>query len=203
MKELKTSLSIVLERAGEYFLKQSPIHRAAHRLAHTLNEMEIPFAIVGALAVNAHGHVRTTEDVDILLRPKDLIVFKKAWLGRGWVEKFAGSRGIRDAVDQINIDVLLAGDFPGDGLPKPVVFPDPATVVTVESNGIPVLNLVTLLELKIACGMTTKHRPRDLDDAIQLIRRNHLSRAFGVELNAYVRENYDELWLAAQIDEDY
>ena len=101
MEKLKTSLTVVLERAGEYFLKQSPIHRAAHRLAHTLNEMGIPFAIAGALAVNAHGHVRTTEDVDILLRPKDLIAFKEAWLGRGWVEKFPGSRGIRDAVDQI------------------------------------------------------------------------------------------------------
>ena len=56
----------------------------------------------------------------VLLRPNDLLVFKKAWLGRGWVEKFAGSRGIRDAVDQVNIDVLLAGDFPGDGLPKPI-----------------------------------------------------------------------------------
>jgi hypothetical protein len=80
MEQLKTSLSIVLERAGEYFLKQSPIHRAALRIANKFNEMNIPFAIAGALAVNAHGHVRTTEDVDILLRPEDLAAFIEACL---------------------------------------------------------------------------------------------------------------------------
>jgi hypothetical protein len=203
MEELKISLSVVLERAGEYFLKQSPIHRAAHRLALTLNEMEIPFAIAGALAVNAHGHVRTTEDVDILLRPKDLIAFKEAWLGRGWVEKFAGSRGIRDAVDQINIDVLLAGDFPGDGLPKPVAFPDPASSVIVGTDGLPILRLTTLLELKIASAMTAKHRPRDYDDAIQLIRRNQLPRNYGQQLNPYVHAKFDELWESAQVNDEY
>jgi len=203
MEPLKFSLDAVLERAGAFFMKQSPIHRAVHRLAKTLNEMEIPFAIAGALAVNAHGHVRTTEDVDVLLRREDLARFREAWLGRGWVEKFAGSRGMRDAINQVNIDVLLAGDYPGDGLPKPVVFPDPAASVTVENDGIPVLKLAILLELKIASGMTAKHRPTDLGDVIHLIRRNHLSQVFGAELNAYVREKYDELWLAAQIDEDY
>ena len=55
----------VLERAGAYFMKQSPIHLAARRLAETMADMDIPFAIAGALAANAHGHVRTTEDVDI------------------------------------------------------------------------------------------------------------------------------------------
>ena len=203
MEPLKHSLSEVLERVGAYFVKQSPIHRAAHRLARTLNEMEIPFAIAGALAVNAHGHVRTTEDVDILLRPSDLERFKAAWLGRGWVEKFSGSRGVRDAVDQVNIDVLLAGDYPGDGLPKPVAFPDPSTACMIGEDGIPILQLATLLELKMASGMTAKHRPRDFDDTIQLVRRNRLPREYAQQLNPYVQATFDELWQAAQVNEDY
>jgi hypothetical protein len=52
--------------------------------------------------------------------------FRSASLGRGYVEKFSGSRGVRDTERNVDIDVVLAGDFPGDGREKPVPFPDPA-----------------------------------------------------------------------------
>ena len=155
-------------------MKRSPIHSAAQRIAGALTEMEIPFAIAGALAANAHGHIRTTEDVDILLHPDGLRDFKSRWLGKGWVEKFTGSKGIRDAVHNVNIDVLLTGEYPGDGLEKPVVFPEPTTAAEYDEEGIPILSLPVLLELKLASGMTAPDRPRDLDDVIQLIRANQL-----------------------------
>ncbi|MCH8047927.1 MAG: hypothetical protein IID44_29890 [Planctomycetes bacterium] len=200
---MKNSLSTVLQRAGSFFMRQSPIHSAARRIARTLAEMEIPFAIAGALAANAHGHVRTTEDVHILLQPQGLHDFKQAWLGRGWIEKFAGSKGFRDTTDNVNIDVLLSGDYPGDGRPKPVVFPDPAEVAEADEEGIPILSLAVLIELKLASGMTAPDRPRDLDDVIQLIRVNQLARNYGDDLNPYVQPKYDELWLAAQHKDEY
>ena len=184
-------------------MKQSPIHDAARRIAQTLAEMEIPFVVAGALAANAHGHVRTTEDVGILLRPQGLHDFQEAWLGRGWIEKFAGSKGMRDTKNNVNIDVLLTGDYPGDGRPKPVVFPDPAVVSEPDEEGIPILSLVVLVELKLASGMTAPDRPRDLDDVIQLIRANQLSRDYGEGLNPYVQPKFDELWVAAQHKDEY
>jgi hypothetical protein len=200
---MKSSVASVLQRAGAYFMKQSPIHDAARRIARTLTEMNIPFAIAGALAANVHGHVRTTEDVDILLTPEGLSEFKQQYLGRGWVEKFVGSRGIRDAIHGVNIDVLLAGDFPGDGLPKPVAFPKPDAVSEPDEEGMPVLKLPILLELKLASGMTAPHRPRDLDDVIQLIRANKLPRDYGKQLNPYVQAKFVELWDAAQHHDEY
>src|SRR3990172_8317199 len=137
---MKTSLSTVLQRTGSFFMKQSPIHGAARRIAATLMEMRIPFAVAGALAANAHGHVRTTEDVDILLQPQGLRDFKQKWLGQGWIEKFAGSKGIRDTIHGVNIDVLLTGEYPGDGQPKPVAFPEPAAVAEPDQEGIPILS---------------------------------------------------------------
>jgi hypothetical protein len=184
-------------------MKQSPIHAAALRIAETLQQMDIPFAVAGALAANAHGHNRTTQDVDILLNAIGLQQFKDAHLGRGWVEKFEGSRGLRDTVNNVNIDVLIAGDYPGDGKPKSVVFPNPADVAELDEDGIPILPLKTLLELKLASGMTAPHRPRDLDDVIQLIRANQLPRDFGSQLDSYVHAKYQELWDAAQYEEDY
>lgn len=45
-----------------------------------------------------------------------------------------------------------------------------------DSDGLPFISLKTLLELKIASGMTALHRPRDLDDAIRLIQANQLAQ---------------------------
>ena len=165
--------------------------------------MDISFAVAGALAANAHGHVRTTEDVDILMRPEDLRAFKQQWLGKGWVEKFSGSKGIRDTVHNVNIVVLLTGDYPGDGRPKPVIFPDPSAASEPDDEGIRILTLPVLLELKLASGMTAPDRPRDLDDVIQLIRANELSKDYADQLNPYVQPKFNELWMAAQRRDDY
>ncbi|MCA9199216.1 MAG: hypothetical protein KDA87_16840 [Planctomycetales bacterium] len=67
----------------------------------------------------------------------------------------------------------------------------------------PFLNLKTLHELKLASGMTAAHRPRDLDDVIQLIRINALDQSYASQLNPFVQEKFIELWQAAQISEDY
>ena len=184
-------------------MEKSPIHDAMHRLTKTLREMEIPFAIAGAMAANAHGHRRTTADIDILIREDDLQRFKDRWIGRGWVDKFEGSKNFRDAVSEVDIDALLVGRFPGDGLPKPVAFPSPEKVVDISEEGLPFVSLNTLLELKIASGMTTTHRPRDLDDVIQLIKANELPKDHAESLNEYVRDKFHELWDAAQISDDY
>lgn len=85
---MKRPLTAVLERVGDYFMKRSPIHDAVRRIAQTLAEMGISFAVADALAANAQGHVRTTEDVALLMRPEDLPTFKERWLGEGWVEKY-------------------------------------------------------------------------------------------------------------------
>ena len=197
------SILDVARRADEFFMQVSPIHETMRRLSKVLQEMNIPFAIAGAMAANAHGHKRTTSDVDILLRREDLQRFKAQYIGRGWVDKFEGSKNFRDAVTNINIDTLIVGDYPGDGLPKPVSFPPPESVSELSEEGIPIISLVTLLELKMASGMTASHRPRDFDDVIQLIRIAEIGIELRDKLNPYVAEKFHELWSAAQVKEDY
>jgi len=69
----------------------------------------------------------------------------------------------------VRIDVITTGEYPGDGLPKPVSFPDPAEA-SVELEGVRVIALERLVELKLASGMTAAHRRRDLSDIQDLIR---------------------------------
>lgn len=197
------SILEVAKRADQFFMGTSPIHQAMQRLNKALGDMEISFAVAGAMAANAHGHRRTTADVDILIRREDLARFKQRYLGLGWLDKFEGSKNFRDAVCNVNIDALIVGEYPGDGRPKPVAFPAPESVAELHEDGIPFVSLKTLLELKLASGMTTSHRPRDFDDVIQLIRVNDLPLDYIQSLDPYVADKFRELWQAAQIDEDY
>ena len=184
-------------------MNRSPIHETMFRLRDAFKELELPFAVAGAMAANRHGHKRTTADVDILVRAEDLATFKSARIGLGYIDKFEGSKNFRDAVTQINIDALLAGQFPGDGKPKPISFPDPGVLNLDVEDGVPYIDLPTLLELKLASGLTAPQRPRDFDDVIQLIRINQLPKDFKNGLNTYVQPKFDELWSYAQIDEEY
>lgn len=182
---------------------KSRVHAAAARIAATLTEANIPFAIAGALAVNEHGHVRMTDDVNILLTPDGLERFKALRLDRGWIEKSPGSRRLVDTVNDVSVGVILTGDYPGDRKPKPVAFPHPAEASEPGSNGLPVLRLPDLLMLKIASGMTAPHRLGDLADVIALISKNGLDREYAQLLHPYVREKYLELWPLAQVQDDY
>jgi hypothetical protein len=123
--------------------------------------------------------------------------FKEAHLGRGYVDKFPGSKGMRDTENGVNIDILIAGEFPGDGLPKPVAFPDPSQAA-IAGERFRILSLPKLVELKLASGMSAPHRLKDLADVIELVRATGLRADFAAELDPFVRAKFSELWNAAQ-----
>ncbi len=180
---------------------EADVQKALDKLARTLDAQQIPYAVIGAMALNEFGYRRTTVDVDVLLTAEGLAAFKRSNLGRGYVEKFPGSRGVRDTEYGVDIDIVLAGSYPGDGKPKPVVFPDPATAAE-RGARIALLPLRRLLELKLASGMTAPHRLRDLADVQEVIRVLGLPNTVAGELDASVREKYLELWQAVQNVDD-
>jgi hypothetical protein len=187
-----------IEQLGRFFMGTADVHLAMARVVKTLEELGISYAICGAMAVNVHGLRRATEDVDVLLTPEGLAKFKAHALGRGFVEKFPGSRGVRDAETKVPIDFLLTGGVPGDGVMRGMTFPDPKDVA-IENAGKRYVDLATLVGMKLASAMTAPDRPRDLDDVIRLIRANELGEHFADGLHPYVREKYCELWRIAQM----
>jgi hypothetical protein len=197
-ESVEQRLERVLEDAERFFMKTGKVHQAALAIARRLDAERIPYAIAGALALGAHGYERLTTDVDVLLTREGLDRLKAAHLGRGYVEKFPGSKGLRDTEHNVSIDVLIAGDFPGDGRPKPVSFPDPAGVAIV-GDRFRILALPALVELKLASGMTAPHRLRDLADVLELIRWARLPADLSARLDPFVRDKYLELWRAAQV----
>jgi hypothetical protein len=186
--------------ATRFFMGEADVQRALEKVARLLEEDGIPYAVIGAMALNAYGYRRVTVDVDLLLTPDGLEAFKTRHLGLGYVAKFPGSKGLRDIENGVPIDVVLAGDYPGDGLPKPVAFPDPASAA-VRGDRISLLPLPRLIELKLASGMTAPHRLKDLADVIEIIRILRLPAGLAEELAPYVRDKYRELWGTAQAEE--
>jgi hypothetical protein len=186
-----------VENARRFFMGEADVQRALERLARVLDEKQIPYAIIGAMALNEWGYRRVTVDVDVLLSPDGLRALRAEVLGRGYVEKFPGSRGFRDTEARVDIDVVLAGEYPGDGKPKPVAFPDPAKVA-LRGRRVALLPLASLIELKLASGMSAPHRLKDLADVLELIRALSLPRETADALDASVRAKFEELWQAAQ-----
>jgi hypothetical protein len=189
--------TVALEQAEKFFMKRDAVHQALRRIASRLSDLAIPYAVGDGMALVAHGYDRTTVDVDILLTAEGLTAAHQALDGLGYVPIFPGSRNLRDVETTVRIEFRVTGQYPGDGKPKPVAFPDPAEA-GVEIDGIRYLRLPSLIQLKLASGMTNAGRLKDLADVQELIRALHLPRNFRDQLDPFVRPKYTELWDAVQ-----
>mgnify|MGYP006908205789 CR=1 FL=1 len=182
-----------LSEGSRHFEEKSAVFDALHKIAGRLDELHIPYAIIGGMALFMHGFRRFTDDVDVLVRKSDLKLVHEKLSGLGYLPPHRHSKHLRDVGNGVRIEFLTSGDYPGDGLEKPVAFPDPGTVA-IESGSIKYINLEKLIELKLASGMTGAGRLRDLADVSELIRLLDLPAGFADRLDPYVRPAYDGLW---------
>jgi hypothetical protein len=186
-----------LAEGSRHFDEKSDVFAALRKITRRLDELHIPYAIVGGLALFQHGYRRFTEDVDLLVTSDSLKKIHKELDGLGYVPPHRQSKHLRDTELGVRIEFLVTGQFPGDGKPKPVAFPDPATAAVAIAN-LHYLNLETLIELKLASGISSVGRMRDLSDVMELIKVLNLPRSFSDRLNPFVREKYAELWKQAR-----
>jgi hypothetical protein len=161
-----------------------------------LGDLGIDYVVVGGMAMFQHGYRRFTEDVDLLVTREGLERVHRELEGVGYTTPFSGSKNLRDTEHGVKIDFLVTGAFPGDGLPKPVAFPTPGAVAD-EIDGIRYIKLPALVELKLASGMTSSERVKDLADVLELIKALDLSLDFAGALNPFVQGKYKQLWADA------
>jgi hypothetical protein len=188
-----------LSEGSLFFEGQGKVQKALQRITQRLNELGIAYAVADGMAMFQHGYRRFTEDVDILVTPDGLEKIHEALDGLGYIRPFSQSKNLRDTDAGVRIDFLTTGQFPGDGKPKPIAFPDPVNS-SVELDGMHVLTLSTLLELKLASGLTGAGRRKDLGDAQELIKFFRLPAEYSDRLNAYVQPIYLELWNEIELE---
>lgn len=179
-----------------HFEGNSAVHQTLRRLAERLDELGVDYAIAGGMALFFHGYRRFTEDVDVLVTADGLKRIHDSLEGLGYVRPFEKSKNLRDAVTGVKIDFLVTGQYPGDGKPGPIAFPDPVFASeTIE--GAQVLELSRLIELKLASGRAA-HRGGDLNDVQRLIQTLQLPRQYVNQLDPSVHDVFLTKWEDAQ-----
>jgi len=191
-----------VDYCGRFFMGQAEAQLALYRLADILEAECLPYAIIGAFALNEYGHKRVTVDVDLVMREDDLAEFKRKHLGNGYAERVPSTGKLLDTLHGVNIDVLSTGRYPGDDKPKPIAFPDPAKVA-LRGSRFSLLPMARFIELKLASGMVAAHRIKDLVDVQELIRSAGLPASVADDLHPWVREKFLELWQLGQIKDPF
>jgi hypothetical protein len=167
--------------------RSAGIHEVAARLSAFLPE---PSALIGALAVAAHGYVRATDDIDFLssVAAKEV----QASLGRGGIT----ARIRRGDAFEGDIASVVYGEHAGisfEVISPPVPIDWKRTIALEVEPGflLRVVDLDTLVGLKVrAAG------PQDLIDVVHLVRLHPEIRTKAMALaEAYgVRQRF-EAWL--------
>src|SRR5437588_5097978 len=109
-----------------FFRGHGMLNNALTRIVADLERNGIGYAVIGAIALNQHGYKRFTEDIDLLMTKEGLRQFRDQLVGRGYFPAFAGAtQRFKTSQDNIKLEIVTTGEYPGDGKPKPVVFPNP------------------------------------------------------------------------------
>jgi hypothetical protein len=186
-----------LQEIGVFFQKRSPQHQTMRRLARRLKKAGIPYAVVGGMAVNAHGAERTTNDVDVLLTPEGLERFRTELVGELYEPVEGRPRRFKERQSGVQVDCLLTGRYPGSGEPGPLAFPDPAEA-SQEINKIQVITLPQLIQLKLAA-----RRYYDFGDVVFLIRTHNLDESFLPQLHPSVHQDFIECLEEKRREDEY
>jgi hypothetical protein len=180
-----------------FFQRKDPVHRTMRTLARALEKAQIPYAVVGGMAVFAQGYHRTTQDVDVLLTAEGFAAFRRLFVPKNFRRVPTRPRKFVDAKTGIHVDILVSGLFPGSGEPGPISYPDPEAVTQIIED-IRVVNLANLIQLKLAA-----QRHQDFADVVNLIAAHNLNESFLKNLHSSVHRDYVECLEEKRRNEEY
>lgn len=183
-----------LRESSVFLDDRGPVWETLARFSRRLEEAGIPYAVMGAMALNAHGFKRVTTGIDVIVTGDARRRVHELLDGRGFRPPFEGSRNLRDTANGVKIDLVLAGEYAGTNTPKPIVFPDPSSEPLHVWRGVRFVSLERLVELKLASGMSNAARLKDLGDVQSAIGALRLPRDWGDRLHPWVRAKWLELW---------
>lgn len=173
------------------------IHQAMRKLAVIFEQRKIDYVIVGGMAVNAHRYIRTTGDVDFLVRPEGLLAIQQL-VSEGLLNAVPGrTRRFTEPETHVQVDLLVTGFFPGSGKPGPISYPQPDGVAQVINN-LRYINLRNLIELKLAA-----RRHKDFADVVDLIRHNDLDESFMSQIHPTVHKDFIECLEEKRREDEY
>ena len=172
-------------------LGNESLWEVALRCERIFQQSDIPHSICGGVAVCLHGYQRNTTDVDVIIYSKDSLKVKELLLA----DSFQWNAELREFRSSSGVPVrfLLAGENAGKG--SEVKIPEPFGDLNIEEReGLSVVRLSRLIEMKLACGMGSLRRThKDFADVVELIAIRKIDGSFARFLHPSVRPAFREL----------
>jgi predicted nucleotidyltransferase len=132
----------------------------------------LSFLLIGGYAVLAHGFVRTTGDIDFLVRKSQIAEWQKLLEGLKFTVKFSGPTFLQfdpPPEEKLPLDLMFVTDENFD--------PMFSAAKQIETDGVAakVVSLPHLFALKCHAFKNRPHRAmRDIEDLVQLAKLNRL-----------------------------
>jgi hypothetical protein len=186
-----------LQESALFFQGHDEVCKSLRRLIKNLAHADIPYAVMGGMAMHAHGHRLPPEGLDILLTPPEFTQFREQFVPKKYGVVPKRSRRFTDTANEITVDILVTGLFPGSGKSGPIAFPYPQMVAQTLDK-IQVVDLVTLIQLKLAA-----RRYQDFADVVNLIRAHELDESFASRLHESLRRDFIECLEEKRREDEY
>lgn len=159
----------------------------------------VAHSICGGVAVCMHGYQRNTTDLDLIITSADSAKVKELLQSEKYhwddmAKEFRSTSGIA-------VQFLISGLSAGKG--SEVTIPEPFGDLNVEEReGLTVVKLSRLIEMKLASGMSNLRRThKDFADVVELIAIRKLDSTFARFIHSSLRSTFRQLVTNAQSNE--
>ena len=192
---LNRDLDWALREGSSHFEGLSAPHRTVRRFAHFLDDLGVDYAILGDLAYFFHGYRRFTEIVEVLVTADGLRTIRVNLECDGSFCSTHHVQKLRDADTGVLIKLFVSGHCARCDKSGAAIYPEPTA--SLEIYGLRVLDLSSIIQLKLASG-NFSHRIGCLADVQELIKALYLPLDFQYQISPTLRELYQKLWYEAQ-----
>jgi Aminoglycoside-2''-adenylyltransferase len=144
-----------------------------HEIVKHARAANVPFLVIGGFAVHAHGYVRTTDDLDLIVPGGQRARWSRMLDGLGMVVKNDAATFLQfDPKDEadMKVDLMFVSEKVFEQLNQSAV------ESTIQGAKVKVVSLLHLIALKCHSLQNSKalRRLKDMDDLIQLVLVNRL-----------------------------
>src|SRR4051812_12102567 len=106
-QRLNADLNWALDEGSMHFSESNQVHDTMRRITARLRELGVPYAVVGGMAMFAHGYRRFTEDVDLVVTRQSMDRIKAELEGLGYVSPAGTTTKLRDTQSGVRIEFLI------------------------------------------------------------------------------------------------
>ena len=181
-----------MERYQSIFMESfiSDLKDSLIKITMIFKDKGIRFTVIGGASLSKYGYARMTEDIDLLVHKDDRSKIKD--LPIGYIRELSnGSAKVFSLHEpKTKIEIIYSGERAGDS--RGIEYIDPSKI-SVEEDGIPYIDLKSLIMYKLCAGIYGK-RLKDFADVQELIVRNKLKRNFADKFRSDLKQKYIEIF---------